>query len=114
MKQHERQIQKLLRQLGINSSYLGFHYLSHGIQLVINDPLLLLHMCKGLYIDIASHFNTNIGCVERDIRTVKIRMIKYGDEELIDEIFGNKKVNLSNSEFIDLLCQYIIDMLILK
>lgn len=114
MEKQEKQIQRMLRQLSMTGSYLGFYYLSHGLQLIIGNPMLILHVCKGLYVDIASNFNTSIECVERDIRTVKIHTMKYGDRELINEIFGDGKEIPSNSEFIDALYQYALDTIIIK
>lgn len=102
-------IEIILRLLGLNNSILGFSFLIYGINAALNDPELLTHVCKGLYIDIAFHFNTSVDCAERNIRTARKIAFKSGDEKLLFDIFGHvDKSNLpDNTTFIDTLAFYI-------
>lgn len=107
---HNKNIEKLLRQLGATGNYKGFQYLLHGITLSIDNPGLLTYIYKGLYVDVAKDFRTTVGCVERDLRTIKRIMWQYGDKELLQIIFGSVAWNpkpVSNAEFIDGLVAYI-------
>ena len=62
---YEREISNLLRRLGVNNSYIGFRYTIYGVTRTAHDPTLLAYISKGLYVDIAVHYQTSIGCVER-------------------------------------------------
>ena len=85
---YKRVTSNLLRRLCVNNSYKGFHYTAYGVSQVIRDPELLTCISKGLYIEIASRFQTSIGCVERDIRTVVKTIWEHGDKMLLYEVFG--------------------------
>ena len=103
---YKKEIQTLLRKLNVNRTYKGFNYIIYGTQIVIEDPTLLTYICKGLYVEIAMHFNTTITCAERNIRTVKEIIWNRTDKELLYEIF-NTFYCPTNAEFIDSLAMYI-------
>ena len=90
MTEVEKETQKLLRRLGANGSYKGFWFVSYGIVRVMDESELLTHVCKGLYVEVAVHFHVNVGCAERNIRTIKNLIWKNGDHELLNEIFGRQ------------------------
>ena len=98
-----REIEIVVRRLGGNGTYKGFNYLVYGIEVAMRNPDLLTYVCKGLYVNIATHFHTTIECAERDIRTIKMVIFQNGNREMLDEIFGNvNNDNIpTNSEFID-------------
>ena len=60
---YERETSDLLRRLGVNNSYVGFGYAIHGIVSTIHNPYLLTYISKGLYVEIAAHYQTSIKCV---------------------------------------------------
>ncbi len=66
-KEQER-ISDLLYWLGITSKYVGYHYLSYAVLLVMRQPERLLLVTKWLYPDIAKHFLTDWRTVERGMR----------------------------------------------
>ena len=103
-----REAERLLRRLGANGSYMGFWFTVYGIAMVMREPELLTYMCKGLYEAVASHFNVSLQSAERNIRTIKKRIWKYGDEELLREIFGRStKKSPKNAVFLDGLAAYL-------
>lgn len=99
----------VLRLFGLNNSYKGYSFLIYGIELVIEKPDILTCICKGLYIEIALHFNTTVYCVERNIRTAKEIIWQNGDKMLLKEVFGDayKESPPGNAAFIDMLAYYI-------
>lgn len=105
----KREIEIVVRQLGGNGTYKGFNYLVYAIDVTMRNPDLLTHVCKGLYVDIATHYHTTIECAERDIRTMKIVIFQSGNREMLNEIFGNvSHDNIpTNSESIDKLVTYL-------
>lgn len=110
MESYEKRIRKLLRSLGLNGSYKGFWYIGYGVQKIIEEPELLLQVSKGVYLEIGTHYQATIGCVERNIRTAREVVWKNADEELRRQVFGNVSGgSLNNAAFIDALAQYIID-----
>ena len=102
-----------LRLLGINHSYKGYAYLILAVHLVIENPSILTYICKGLYIDIASQFDTTVFCVERNIRTIKNHLWKCGDKAVLHKIFGDLYCCKAptNTAFIDALSCYVMEML---
>lgn len=105
---YEKEAQKLLRKLGANGSYLGYKYTAYGIAIAIQDPDLLLYVCKGLYVDISFHFNTDIKNVERNIRTIKNLVWERGNKDMINDIFSFEIDRCpTNAFFIDALANYL-------
>ena len=66
-------IYKMIQDLGIFQTHLGFRYLCYGLQLAVQDEDYLLLLTKALYPQIASHYRTTPTCVEHDIRNA-VRM----------------------------------------
>lgn len=106
---YEREISNLLRRLGVNNSYVGFRYTIYGVTRTAHDPTLLAYISKGLYVDIAGHYQTSIGCVERNIRTLVNTIWLHGDRKLLNEIFHfDLSQKPRNGAFIDALANYIV------
>lgn len=111
MSKYNKEIVKLLRQLGVNGSYVGFKYTVYGIIITIKNPDLTTYVCKGLYVEIAVKFKTTIGCAERNIRTIINVIWNRGDRELLNKIFYKElKSKPRNAEFIDAMANYIENM----
>lgn len=102
-------IETTLRLLGLNNSYKGFSYLIYGINLAMKNPGILTYICKGLYLEIALHYETSVNCVERNIRTAKEAIWQNGNKTLLIQIFGKsyQYAPPSNAQFIDILAYYI-------
>jgi len=78
--------------------------------LAIHDSELLTYISKGLYVEIASRFQTSIGCVERDIRTVIKTIWEHGDKILLYEVFGFEIAQKPrNGTFIDAVAYYVVE-----
>ena len=98
-----------LRLLGLSGVYKGFGYLIFGVELSIADQDALTSVCKGLYPDTAKKFKTTSQCVERNIRTAREIIWKYGKPELREKIFGERYQDTmpDNKAFVDALKGYI-------
>lgn len=98
-----------LRLLGLSGVYKGFGYLIFGVELSIADQDVLTSVYKGLYLDTAKKFKTTAQCVERNIRTAREIIWKYGKKELRKEIFGERYQDTmpDNKNFVDALKGYI-------
>ena len=84
---HEKEISNLLRRLGVNNSQCRVSLHNLRRHPTVHDPTLLAYISKGLYVDIAVHYQTSIGCVERNIRTLINTIWLHGDRKLLNEIF---------------------------
>ena len=105
---YEREASQLLRRLGANSSYVGFYYVTYGVSQNIQKPELITFITKGLYAEIAIKYQTTVGCVERDMRTVINTIWQHGNRELLEIIFErNLTRKPRNGEFIDALSNYL-------
>lgn len=65
-----REIEHLIRSLGIGATYRGYKYLCYAISLCLENEDYLLGISKLLYPTIANTFQTTPSSVERDLRTV--------------------------------------------
>lgn len=63
-------VYSVLYQLGLTARYTGFFYTAYAVYLAVEMPQRLLLVTKWLYPEVAIHYGTHAGCVERDIRTV--------------------------------------------
>ena len=64
-KENEKDVERLLRSLGIGATYRGYRYLNYGIRLCLADEDYLLAVSKLLYPQIAKYFHTTSSSVER-------------------------------------------------
>lgn len=102
------QIFQVLHNIGIKRTYLGYYHLATAIRLVMENEERLLYIHKWLYQEVAFFHETTPFCVERNIRTVKMRCWKSGNRTQLETIAGCPLNQMpSNSEFIDILSCYI-------
>lgn len=112
MEHYEKEAGKLLRQLGVDGSYLGFKYVIYGICMTVQKPDLTTYVCKGLYVEIAAHFHTTVNCAERNIRTIVKTIWDNGNRKLMSKIFCRKlTARPKNAAFIDALTDYLKNQL---
>ena len=106
---YERETSNLLRRLGVNNSYVGFRYTIYGVIRAIANPELLTYISKGLYVEIAARYQTSVGCVERNIRTIINTIWLHGDRNLLNQVFGFELAQKPrNGAFIDALAHYVV------
>lgn len=98
-----KEIHELVRSMGIHATYKGYNYIVHALCLTQEDERRLLYITKQLYPLIAAEFDTNVQCVERNIRTV-INSCWKEQRELVQEACPyTLKLRPSTSEFLDIL-----------
>ena len=98
-----RTIERLIRTLGIGSTYRGYRYLCYGISLCLADEEYLLSISKLLYPMI-----TTLSSVERDIRTVVQVCWDRGNKALLQDISLHPLYNKPTAgEFLDIIVAYI-------
>lgn len=101
-------IGELLIHLGVNKTYVGYHYIVYGISRACENHDLLTYISKGLYVEMASQYHTSVECVERNLRTVIQTIWSYGDRRLLYEVFGYElKDRPCGSKFIKALLNYV-------
>lgn len=102
------EIERLIRSLGIGATYRGYHYLSYGIYLCLQDENYLLSVSKLLYPQIAHMYCTSSSSVERDLRTIIKVCWERGNRDLLQQIALYTLTSCpTSSEFIDMLAAYI-------
>lgn len=107
MLQLQEKIKYILYQLGVNSTYLGYYYLTLAIAIAIEEEENLLYISKNIYPRIAEQYHTSISCVERNIRTAADVMFRHGSPQLLAEIFIDNKNRPKNSRLISCLALYV-------
>ena len=66
----ERQIEDMLRRLGVTANYTGFFHAAWAVRLCVERPERLLLVTKEVYPEVARRYRTNWKAVERNLRTV--------------------------------------------
>ena len=103
----------ILSQLGITANYAGFYQTAYAVSLSAHDPDRLLFVSKCIYPDVAAKCNTNVKCIERNIRTVTKVSWKKNSlllSELAEYPLSEKP---GNAEFLAILATYLSRMQLL-
>lgn len=102
-----KEIDNLLRRLGVGSNYYGFQITSEAVDMVLKDFDKLLFVTKELYPEVAAKCNCSVYSVERNIRTVARVAWQRNPELLISIAQYPMTVPPSASQFIDILAAYL-------
>lgn len=107
----KKKITYLLHKIGIPANMNGFRYIRTALLMIYEDSNLLNQITTRLYPELAEIYNTTYICVERCIRYAIDYAWKYGNKDLLNEMFEytivSSKKNLKNSEFLSLLTDEI-------
>lgn len=108
----EKVIVSTLDSFGVNRSYIGYNYVVYGLLLILEDRERLECITKSLYLDIAKHFHTSWGCVEKNIRTVVNSVWDSHNTELLEIVFNksNRDKKPTNKEFLTYLHDHIVQV----
>lgn len=103
-----KEIQHLVRSLGISGNYQGYRYLTYAIFLCLKDEDYLLGVSKLLYPEIARNFQTTASSVERNLRTVINVCWERGNRDLLENIslypLSGKP---TTAEFLDIITSHL-------
>ena len=102
-----KEIDNLLRRLGVGSNYYVFQITSEAVGMVLKDFDKLLFVTKELYPEVAARCNCSVYSVERNIRTVARVAWQRNPELLISIAQYPMTVPPSASQFIDILAAYL-------
>lgn len=114
MKGNKEIITKTIKELGIPANLKGYHYISCGVEMIINE-FDLIYSTTRLYGEVAKRFDTTQLRVERGIRNAKEIGWKRANIEFANKLFGysidaNKGIP-TNSEFLATIADYIFTLL---
>lgn len=100
----EEMIRALLLELGAPDHLTGHPYVIEAVLLMVEDRSYIRNITFGLYPQVAAHFDTTAGRVERAIRHLIEVTWTRGDYAVLETYFGNtvspSKGKPTNSEFI--------------
>lgn len=110
-KNTEKEIVRILLDLGISPSIRGYRYLVNAVGFCDNEGMPNISFSKDVYPRIADQFNTSIGSVERAIRhAINTGWCRH-DPETSTKIFGNTIYSdndiPSNAVFISAVAEWI-------
>lgn len=101
----------ILLNIGMPPHLYGYSYVVYSMELILQDPSYLHSVTKGLYIDVARHFNATPQRVERAIRNAINNAWLHGNMDFIGHVFKNcvrpDKGVPTNSLFLARLYYYI-------
>ncbi len=108
----DEKISDIFIAIGIPPHIKGYSYLREGIKTMVDDPVIINNVTRGLYPGIAKKFNTTPSKVERAIRHAIEVAWNRGRTEAIGAIFGTRVYlgaeKPTNSEFIALVADKLI------
>ena len=100
----EREIRRILLELGAPDHLVGHPYVVQGILLAVENRTIINSITFGLYPQLAARFDTTAARVERAIRHLIEVTWNRGDLEVLETYFGNtvsaEKGKPTNGEFI--------------
>lgn len=100
----EREIRRILLELGAPDHLVGHPYVIRAILLVMEDRLYINNITFGLYPQLAVEFDTTAARVERAIRHLIEVTWSRGDLDILNRYFGNtisaSRGKPTNGEFI--------------
>lgn len=107
----DARISTIVNDIGIPAHIKGYRYIKEAVNMVYEDDTCLSSVTKVIYPGIADKFETTASRVERAIRNaIEISLVR-GNEEAINELFGNtlksKNGKITNSEFIAIVANRI-------
>ena len=96
----------LLYRLGITANYTGFFHSAYAVCLVLEQPERLLLVTKWLYPEVARHYATTPGRVERNIRTAAAAAWER-NPQLLSELAGCELARKpTNAQFLAILSRW--------
>ena len=100
----EREIRRILLELGAPDHLVGHPYVIQGILLAVENRTIINSITFGLYPQLAARFDTTAARVERAIRHLIEVTWSRGDLKVLETYFGNtvsaEKGKPTNGEFI--------------
>lgn len=105
---YKKTIERMLLQMGVNRSYVGFAYTVYAIELALDDENKLIVISKWLYPVVAAKFDTTVQCVERNIRTIVHTIWYKGNVDLLKQYsLAKLDVKPNNTQFIAIMANHI-------
>jgi len=106
----KKEIQDVLLDMGVPENLIGSMYLTHALELVLDNPRSMTKLVDGLYVDIGKRFNVKSTSVERCMRHAINATWKRGNVPYINTMFryclSPQKDVPTNSQFITRLYYY--------
>ena len=105
-----KQVYHLIRKLGATSKYKGYYFVAEAVKISMESQEHPIKITKDIYPSLARKFRSTPMNVEHDIRTI-INVCWMANREMMSEIAGyTLNYRPTNSEFIDMLAYYLIQM----
>ena len=105
-----KKVYHLIRKLGATSKYKGYYFVAEAVKISMESQEHPIKITKDIYPSLARKFRSTPMNVEHDIRTI-INVCWMANREMMSEIAGyTLNYRPTNSEFIDMLAYYLIQM----
>lgn len=107
-KMHE--VYKVIRRLGVTSKYKGYYFLAEAVKMCMEMQENPIRITKDIYPRLAKKFKSTPMNVEHDIRTI-INVCWNTNRETLNDIAGySLNYKPTNSEFVDILAYYLLQL----
>ena len=100
-------IKVLLGSMSVTAKYKGYPITIAACELLLEDEMLLYSVTKELYPKVAERCNCPEVTVERNIRTVILRIWNYNRQKLFEIAGYEMAVPPTTSEFLGIMLSYL-------
>lgn len=109
MQINKRDVEVILRRLGVGATYRGFRITVSTVEYIFEMDCQNCIYLKDVYNEMAKRFDMSYGSIERNVRTVVDVVWRNPDHTLLDEIAMEHLTRKPNAgKFIDILVYYIV------
>ena len=103
-------VYRIIRKLGVTSKYKGYYFLAEAVKICMEMQENPIRITKDIYPRLAKKYKSKPMNIEHNIRTI-INVCWNNNKETLSDIAGcclNYKP--TNSEFVDMLAYYLLQM----
>ncbi len=103
-----KQIENLLRSLGIGRRYAGYAFVCRALEMILEDENRLRNVKQSLLIPLAAEFHCSWTSIERDIRTITSRAWKVRPDMLRSMAGYPLHYTPTENEFLEILSGHLL------
>ena len=103
----EREVTRIIHQIGVPAHIKGYQYLRMAIMLVVEDCDRVNSLSKHIYPDVAEKYQTTTSRVEYAIRKAIDIVWDRGDVDILNSYFGYNRGRPTPTEFIAMIADHL-------
>ena len=103
-------VYRVIRRLGVTSKYKGYYFLAEAVKICMEMQENPIRITKDIYPRLAKKYKSKPMNIEHNIRTI-INVCWNNNRETLSDIAGcSLNYKPTNSEFVDMLAYYLMEI----